>query len=124
MEHAMDEVAGEFGGPGEAEAAGLDDGLGRAEEDFAVEVQGGIEFTVIEGDDVGGAVMVEPAAVESDHLGEGEEVQAEGVGVELELMFEEVAGGAEEGGDLDGASALAVAYLDLVHGTVLPRCSS
>jgi hypothetical protein len=48
---------------------------------------------VIEGDDVGGAVMIEPAPIECDHPGQREQVEAEGVSVEAELVFEEVTGG-------------------------------
>ena len=95
-----------------------------AEKNLAVEVQAGIGFGMIEGDDVGGAIVGKPALVEGDHCGQAEEVQAEGVSGQPELVFEQVTGDADELGDADRAGALAVADLDFVHGTCLPRCSS
>jgi hypothetical protein len=124
MEHSVDEVPGQFESPGHAKAAGLDLSLRGAEEDFTIEAQGGIGRAVIEGDDVGGAFVIEPAPIEGDHSGEGEQVQAQRVGVELKLVIEEVSGGLEEGRGPDATSALAIANLEFVHGTVLPRCSS
>jgi hypothetical protein len=124
MEHSVNEVPGEFEGPGHAKAAGLDLCLGGAEEDFTIEGEGGVRRAVIEGDDVGGTLLIQPAPIEGDHPGEREQVEAESVSVEAQLVFEEVTGGIEEGRGPDATSALAIADLDFVHGTVLPRCSS
>jgi len=124
VEDAMDEVAGEFAGPIDVELAGLAAGLEWAEEHFAVEFECRVVGVVVESDDIGGAGVIEPALIECDHGGQGEQVEAQGIVGEAELMFEEVSGGADEGGGMKAAGALAVTDQDFVHGSVLPRCSS
>jgi hypothetical protein len=79
---------------------------------------------MIEGDDIGGSLMAEPASVKFDHGGQGEQVEAERVGSEAELIIEEVASGTDEGRLSDAADVLSVADEDFVHVSGLPRCSS
>jgi hypothetical protein len=124
VQDAMHEVPGQFDGPGDAKLAGLENGLLRAKKNFAVEFECGIILAVVESDDVGGAVMGEPALVEFGHSPKREQVQAQGISGEAELLFEEVTRDVDQGLGSYGAKALAVADLDLVHGRFLPRCSS
>ncbi len=120
VQHAMDGVAQGFIGPGRAEAPGLAPGLVGADEQFSVKLESVGRGTVVEADDVGGAFVMEEGLVEAGHFVIADEMDAEGIGVEVEVVFEEMAEEGAEGGEGEEAGALAIAQEDLgaVRGVV------
>lgn len=115
VEQSVDDVAGQLGLPGGAELAGLGDGVVEADEDFAVQgvVRGawGVRG-VVEGDDVGGAFVLEEGFVETGHFPRGDEVDAEFALCGVKMFREQMARDLPEQGQVHGARALAVADLE------------
>ena len=75
VEEAVDDVTAELLLPGGVELVGLEDGVGDRDVEFAVEV-----FrvgAVVEGDDIGGTLVLEELPVHLGHLGGSDEVDAD-----------------------------------------------
>lgn len=119
VEEAVDRVTEEFVGPAGAEAASLAEGHIGAEEQFAMELEVIAGIAVIEGDDIGGALVLEEGRVEADDFGLWDEVESEGVALDEEVMSQQVAHGAEERGPVHRAGALPIAedHLGLRRGS-------
>jgi len=142
VERAVDEVANEFGLPGGAKLACLSDGRIDTNENFTVQpsgsgfrpgapaggrlagrrarpgpvVEGDGLPAVIEGEYVGGAVVVEELPVQTAHFRRSHEVHPQGIGIQAESLREQDAGDAAEPWQVDATRALAVAQDQLTHG--------
>jgi hypothetical protein len=108
VEDAVQRVAGDFAGPGGAELARLEQGNGDADEDFAVQVRGGLRLAVVERKDVGGAGLAEVVEMQSVHFGDADQVDPELVLVLAEAGFEELPQQMAEVREVEPLDALSV----------------
>ena len=95
MQNAVNQIADDFGGPGGAEATGLVDGFVHANENFAVQIGSrfgvpSFAFRVVEGDDVGGAAVLEKDLIESRHFRRGYQIYSQLGAVNLREFLEQL----------------------------------
>src|ERR1035437_3093371 len=77
MQHPVYDIADQFALPSGMETAGLGNRFVQANEDFAVQTGLSRWFRVVEGYDVGRALMLQESLVEPGHLGRGNQVNAQ-----------------------------------------------
>jgi hypothetical protein len=140
VEDSVDEVAEEFGLPGCAETAGLGESFVHADEDIAVESvadrrwemgdgrgrgrgqrAGGrlSGFGIVEGDDVGGALVLEESLVEARHFRGGDKANCQVVALDSQKVMEEGFGNFTKVAQVQWARALAI--LNAEYGSGSPR---